>query len=147
MIKKSFTAILALLSCAALPALATESGEAFFARYQSLYQSFDPAVADLYCDQALIRNERTYPDGTQRTLELPAAAYKDMMRSVMPMAKTRGDTSTYSDVKYAFEGSNVRIKATRYSELKKYASPLSMLVGRCADGRFGVLEELSQSRP
>lgn len=144
------TIILATLiaTCSAIvPAMATEPSQALFAQYQSLYQAFDPAVADMYCDEAVIRNQRTYPDGNQRTINLQAATYKNVLRSVMPMAKAKGDISTYTDVKYSAEGDNVRIKTMRYSEMKRYESPFSLLVGRCADGNRGILEELSHSRP
>jgi hypothetical protein len=65
----------------------------------------------------------------------------------MPIAKQRGDRSSYSDVTYALEGPNVRITATRFSELKRYSSPLSLLVGRRPDGRWMIYEELSESQP
>ncbi len=127
--------------------MANEPAQGLFAQYQSLYQAFDPAVADMYCDEAVIQNQRTYPDGNQRTINLPAAAYRNLLRSVMPVAKAKGDVSAYTDVKYSAEGANVRIKAMRYSEMKRYESPFSLLVGQCADGKRGILEELSHSRP
>lgn len=122
--------------------------EALFAQYQARERAFDPAAADLYCDTALIRNVRSYPDGQQRTLELPAPKYKALIRAAMPMAQAKGDYSTYSEVSYRPEGDGVRVSATRTSVLKQYASPISLLVGRCAEGAdWGILEELSQSQP
>lgn len=66
-----------------------------FDSYQSRERLFDPAVADLYCDRALIRNVRTYPNGQQRTLKLPATQYKELIRAAMPLARSRGDYSTW----------------------------------------------------
>ncbi|MEG5172684.1 hypothetical protein [Microcoleus sp. B3-D7] len=131
------------------PVLANElnKAEKVFANYQSLERAFDPAVADLYCDTALIRNVRTYPGGRQRTLEFPAPKYKDLIRAAMPVAKARGDYSTYSKIVYSLEGKNVRITATRFSVMKNYSSTISLLVGKCNSGQTGVLEEISQSRP
>lgn len=129
------------LACGATPA------ERIFAQYQSRERAFDPAVADMYCDNALIRNVRTYPDGQQRALEFPAPKYKELVRMAMPMAQAKGDYSTYSDVTYAPEGDGVRITATRYSVLKQYASPISLRIGPCNGGDWAILEELSQSRP
>lgn len=132
-------------------ALAQDSGLAtaqrLFEQYQSRERAFDPAAADLYCDSAIIRNTRTYPDDTQRTLELPVAKYKSLVRSTMPLARARGDSSDYFGISYQREGANVRITATRYSRLKQYSSPLSLLVGACEGGSWAVLEELSHSRP
>lgn len=128
-----------------MPAFAQTEAEALFAKYQAMERAFDPDVASLYCDSALIRNVRTSPDGQQRTLQLPATAYKNLIRNAMPLAKAKGDINTYSEVAYSKEGANTRIKATRYSEMKKYYSPISLLVGKCGND-FGILEELSQSQ-
>lgn len=129
--------------------LATErsEAEALFERYQALGRAYDPAVADLYCDTALIRNVRTYPTGEKRTLDFPATKYKELVRSVMPLAQARGDLNTYSQISAVAEGPNVRITAARFSELKKYSSPVSVSVGQCGDTGLAILEELSESRP
>ncbi len=149
-IVSSFCWVAALLitACAsAAPSQSPSRAEGVFKTYQSLGGSFDPAVADLYCDTGLIRNIRTYPDGQKRKLEMPATKYKELIRSVMPLAKSRGDISTYSSVAYSPEADNVRITATRYSVLKDYSSPMSLLVGACDGGDWGILEELSESQP
>lgn len=65
----------------------------------------------------------------------------------MPVPRARGDTNRHSDVSYSQEGLPVHITAIHYSELKRYASPLSLLVGRCDGGDWAVLEELGESRP
>ncbi len=118
-----------------------------FERYVALERAFDAAQADLYADDAKIQNTRTYPTGQKRTVEFPAPEYKKLLRAAMPLAKARGDTSTYSDVKYAQVGERVRITCTRFSELKKYSSPLSLLVGPGADGKWLIVEEISESQP
>jgi hypothetical protein len=85
---------------------------ALFERYVTLEQQFDPLVADLYSDEAVIKNKRTYPTGQVREMTLPARQYKDLIRKAMPLAKERGDTSSYSECAYSEEGS-------------RYASPAS----------------------
>lgn len=124
-----------------------EEAKKLFGRYVDSERTFDPSVADLYSDEAKIQNKRTYPDGSTRVSTIPAPKYKQLIRQAMPLAKERGDTSTYSQVKYVEEGANVRITATRFSNLKKYSSPLSLLVGPSTDGQWGIHEELSESRP
>jgi hypothetical protein len=99
-----------------------------FERFVQLSQVFDARVAELYDDTAVIRNKRTYPTGEVRELAIPAPQYKELIRNAMPVAKARGDRNTYSDLKYASEGKGVRITGIRYSELKRYSSPISMLV-------------------
>ena len=116
-------------------------------RYVALERAFDPAAAELYSDDAKIQNTRTYSSGERRTLTFPTADYKKLIRAALPFAKARGDTNTYSDVKYTVEGERVRITSTRFSELKKYSSPLSLLVGPAPGGQWLIFEELSESKP
>ena len=142
-----FLALLATACASTAQSQASGRAEALFNDYSSLERSYDPTVADLYCDSALIRNVRTFPDGQKRTLELPATKYKELIRIAMPLAKAKSDYSTYSGVAYASEGNNVRITATRYSNMKKYSSPMSLLVGACNGGAWAILEELSESIP
>jgi len=125
----------------------TDAAKALFDKFTQLERNFDPAAADLYADDALIRNKRRYPDGQVRELTLPADQYKALIRQAMPLAKARGDTSSYSAVTFTNEGPGVRIQATRFSHLKKYSSPLSMLVAPGAGGTWLIREELSESRP
>ena len=140
-----------LLACflIAIPAAAQDQSQAesVFDQYQSKEKAFDASLADLYCDTAIMRNVRTYPDGQQRTLELPASKYKEVIRAAMPLAIAKGDYSTYSGVAFSPENDNIRITATRYSINKKYSSPISLLIGDCGSDTYGILEELSQSQP
>src|SRR5262249_23639104 len=116
-------------------------------RYVVLERSFDVAIAELYADGALIENTRRYPNGQTRTIRIPVDEYRRLIRAAMPLAKARGDLNRYSAVKVTPEGKNVRITAVRYSELKKYESPISLLVGRDRIGRMAILEERGESRP
>lgn len=125
----------------------TSAARQLFEQYVALGQAYEPGVADLYAEEALIRNKRTYPDGQVKEMTLPAPTYKTLLRNAMPLAKSRGDRSTYSDVSYTVEGQRVRVKAARYSELKKYTSPISLLVGPGPGGKWLIYEELSESRP
>lgn len=124
-----------------------DDAKAFFDRYVQLEHAFDPAAADLYADDAQIKNKRTYPNGQVRELTMPAPQYKALIRQSMPLAKARGDTSSYSDITFTNEGSGVRVRAKRFSDLKKYSSPISLLVAPNASGQWLIREELSESRP
>ena len=118
-----------------------------FERYGALSAAFDTTMADLFSDSAHIENTRRNPDSTVKVLTLPAPAYKDLIRKVMPLARARNDRNTYSKVTYVAEGPNVRIRGQRYSTLKKYTSPFSLLVGPDAEGRWLILEEITESKP
>ncbi len=136
-----------LLFAGASSATSIDDAKAFFDRYVQLGHSFDPAAADLYADDALIKNKRTYPTGQVRELTMPANSFKTLIRKTMPLAKLRGDTNSYSEITYSKEGLMVRIRATRFSNLKKYSSPISLLVSPDDKGRWLIREEVSESRP
>jgi hypothetical protein len=118
-----------------------------FARFVHISHTFDPAVADLFADEARIVSVRKYPNGLERKLEMKGAEYKALLREVMPLAKARGDISTYTDVSYQPDGAHMRIRATRYSTLKQYSSPYSLLIGPDASGAWLIYEEWSATRP
>lgn len=128
-------------------AASIEEAKALFNQYVQAEKTFDTSVADLYAEDAVIKNKRTYPTGQVRELTMPATQYKSLVRQAMPLAKLRGDTSTYSEVSFSKEGSKVRIRATRFSNLKKYSSPISLLVASDDSGHMLIYEELSESRP
>lgn len=127
--------------------LTTEAAKTLFAQYVALEYAYDANIAELYADDALIKNKRIYPAGDVREITMPAVNYKTLLRQAMPIAKVRGDRSTYSQVTYTLEGERVRIQASRFSELKSYTSPISLLVGPSKSGKWLIYEELSESRP
>ena len=140
-------AFTALASAQSLSADGRAKAEALWNRYVALEAAFDPAVADLYADDAVIRNRRTYPTGEVREATVPAAQYKVLVRQAIPLAKARNDISRYSGCTYAAEGARVRVACARFSVLKNYTSPISLLVGPGPGGPWLIFEELSESRP
>lgn len=123
------------------------AARAVFEKYVALEHAFDPTLADMYADTAVIRNKRTYPSGNVRDVSFPAPQYKALIRKAMPQARAHKDVSTYSKVNAVAEGDAVRITASRFSELKQYSSPLSLLLRKGDNGRWLIVEELSESRP
>src|SRR4051794_13379872 len=73
-----------------------DQAKSLFARFVQLEQSYDPRVADLYADDAVIKAKRMYPTGEIREVTFPASKYKQLIRQGMPLAKARGDRSTYT---------------------------------------------------
>lgn len=124
------------------------AAKALFETYVQLEHTFDPAVADLYAHDAVIKNTRHYPTGQVREIELEGEQYKALIRQAMPLAKARGDRSTYSEITYELkDDGSVVIKASRYSELKDYTSPLRLTVAPDDEGRWRIVVELSESQP
>jgi hypothetical protein len=126
---------------------ARAKAEQLWNRYVALEAAFDPAVADLYADSALIRNRRTYPTGEVREATVPAPQYRALVRQAIPLAKAKNDTNRYSDCVYTAEDARVRIVCARFSALRNYTSPISVLLGPGPAGDWLIFEELSESRP
>lgn len=123
---------------------ALDPARQLFARYVALEAAFDPALAELYSDRAVIRVRR-YDNGAFRDVTIPAPRYKQSIRSALPVAKSRNDVNRYSEVSFAAEGpSRVRIAATRYSVLKRYASAIRLVVAP-DNGQWAIVEESSES--
>lgn len=143
--------MLLLLTVAVASGLAStddlDKAKALFKQYIALETAYDPAMADLYVETAVIRNRRIYPTGQVRELTIPAVQYKSLIRAAMPLAKARGDYSTYSETSFTQEGQNVRIHAIRFSVLKQYSSPITILVGPVSSGAWAIFEEISESQP
>jgi hypothetical protein len=124
---------------------APPSAEQFFDHFVALGRAYDPAVADLYADDAMIQSVRRDPDGTSRTLRFIGEPYKRLIRSTMPLARQRGDRDRYSDVSVSADGGRTRIRCTRYNELKRYTSPFELVLERSGDS-WQIIEEYSESR-
>ena len=147
-------ALLVLASAALAPAQELPpdmraKAEQLWNRYFAMEAAFDPAIADLYADDALIENRRTYPTGEVRTATVPAPQYKRLVRQEIPLAKAKNDASRYSDCKFTLRGTQerVRIVCSRYSVLKDYSSTIALLVGPGPAGAWVIHEERSESRP
>jgi len=107
---------------------------------------YDPGLADLYADEALIKQRRKMPMGEPQDVMIPAAKYKTLLRQNIATAKARGDRSTYSDVTYTREGEFIRIDALRSTEMSKRITPFSIVVGQSPSGTWLIYEEVSASR-
>jgi ketosteroid isomerase-like protein len=142
-----FLSLIAVGTARSADDLSVKHAQSLFTRFAELAHAFDPALANLYADDARIVSTRKYSNGTERTLEMQGTEYKALIRQAMPIAKARGDVSTYSDLSYQRDGTRVRIRATRYSILKQYSSPYTLLVGPGAAGQWLIYEERSITRP
>ena len=131
----------------AAQASAPGSAQELWDDFVELGTGFDPALADLYADDAVIALTRRYPDGRTRTLQLTGKEYKPMVRQAMPIARNRGDLDVYSNVRFENLGDRTRITATRYGTLKKYRAPHELIVGNVGSSGWKILKETGESGP
>lgn len=125
-----------------------QSAEQLFGRYIDLEHAFDPALVDLYSDQAHVQSRIIVAGRPPTVRDWSGVQYKELLRRALAKAKEQGkDLNYYSAVTYLREGSRVRIKAMRYADLQKAVSPVELLVGPDAAGKWRIFEELSESHP
>jgi hypothetical protein len=118
-----------------------------FKQYTDLERAYDPSQSDLFSSTAAIRDTRVYQDGTNKLFTWSGENYKLIIKAQMPVSRARGEQYVYSQVTYAREGNNVRIKCNRYSPQKKAGAPLEMLVAPNGKNGFKIVEEICQSQP
>ena len=68
-----------LAALAATHASSEDAARQLFEQYVALGHAYDPTIADLYADDAFIKNKRTYPTGEVRELTMPAGKYKALI--------------------------------------------------------------------
>lgn len=121
----------------------------FFNDFVKRSNAFDVGVVDLYSPSARILILR---DGTDR-MEMTRSQLKQLAIQVMPLAKKRGDTSTFEDVKVFAQGDGFRVTATRTPAVKCVPDTNYHLDVVRLDNSWLVVEEyaetvsLSQCKP
>lgn len=86
----------------------------FFNEFVKRANAFDVGVADLYSPSARIITLR---DETER-LELTGSQWKQLLIRVMSVARQRGDTNTFEQVKVFAHGEGFRVTAIRTPAIK-----------------------------
>lgn len=75
-------------------------------------------------------------------MELTGAQWKQLIVKVMPLAKTKNDMSTFSDINITEIKDGFKIKANRYSVRKCYTDTgYYMVVKPISDGSLKIFEE------
>jgi len=127
---------------------ARKKAETLFNRYIDLEHAFDPALVDLYSDEAHIQSRVIVPGRPPTVRTWSGAQYKELLRRALAKAKEkRQDLNFYSAVTYLSEGNRVRIKARRYAQLENVVTPVEILVGPDLGGSWRIFEELSEDHP
>ena len=122
-----------------------EQAHALFEQYIQLEEAFNPDIALLYADTALIQVTKKRPDGGEETLHIPPQRYKTILKTMMPMAEALNDSGTYHDIEYTQQANGqVRIESIRYSKRSQRKIPLVLIVGPDNYGDWVIFEESSR---
>lgn len=123
----------------------TEKAAAFFQKFIAMERDFDPALMDLYDDDASVTNTRRLSNGLVKDKIINVAYMKKMYQNSLWFAKWMGDTKVYADITYTEVGNGVRIMCTRSSLHKRRSVPYELIVGPGPKGDWVILMEHSES--
>ena len=118
-----------------------------FKQFTDLERAYDPSQAELFASNAVIKDTRVYQDGQNKTLTWNGDNYRQIVKAQLPVAKSRAEQYSYSQLNFSHEGNNVRLKCSRASSTKKYAAPMEMVFAPSGKpGGWKIVEENCQSQ-
>ncbi len=118
----------------------------FFEKYQTLGDSFDTSVVNLYADDAEITSIRKMPDGIEQLMKIEGRKWKEMIVDTMDIGKQRGDTSRFTDIKIAIDSDRAKISANRYATIKCFDDKnYYMVVEERANNELRIVEEFYET--
>lgn len=118
----------------------------FFEKYQTLGNSFDVAVSELYSDQAMIIAIRKMPDGIEQTMKVEGKKWKQIIADSMDAGKQRGDISEFSNVKVSVNENRAKVTANRYATIKCFNdSRYYMIIEKGDNNKLQIVEEFMES--
>jgi len=139
---------IAVALCGLAPTVADSAEKAdfmqFFDDFQSLSAEFDPALSQLYADDAKIMGVRKKADGSEESMTIDGRRWKTIILSSMERAKQLGDRSEYTDVDIALEADRAKISATRYSHLDCFTDERFYIVVS-GDEQLKVIEQFMET--
>ncbi|WP_420467018.1 hypothetical protein [Panacagrimonas sp.] len=119
----------------------------FFDRYVELERGFEAARFDLFAPGAIVTRVQTDSQGQPETLELTLEEHRAQTLRSLQQAQAKSDTYSYADVAVeAREDGNVRISATRISDLSRKSTPFELVIEPEADS-WQVVELQLRAEP
>ncbi|MCU7829844.1 MAG: hypothetical protein KZQ85_12320 [Candidatus Thiodiazotropha sp. (ex Myrtea sp. 'scaly one' KF741663)] len=141
--------VLSLLSQSAFSdQISIEEGKRFFDNYQAQDAAYDPAFIELFTDDSRIRSLRRYPTGQEKLVHVNGAQWKSLLHYGLPIAKSTGDRSEFSNPRYEKNGKYLRIRADRHSLLRCFIDYGFYLdIERRQNGNLYIREMYLESQP
>ncbi|MEM9255897.1 MAG: hypothetical protein AAGA91_10630 [Pseudomonadota bacterium] len=132
----------------AIPAHSADEAayRAFFERYAALNEAYDPALADLYANEAVILAARKTSVGSEQIMRLEGRRWKELVAANLEQARQRGDRSEFSDIEVTLQGRQATITASRYAVLSCFTDDrYYMIVKTVETGSIEIVEEFVET--
>lgn len=119
-----------------------EAVKDFFEDYAQRSAEFDPSVAELYADSAILQGTQLMKDGSTKQVRMTGAQYKAMIPLINEQAKSLNDYSEYKDFEIEhIDEDEARILALRYSHYKCYEDHNYAMTVRKMEDQWRIVEE------
>ena len=127
---------------------AQSSAKALFEQYQTLSESFDPAVLDLYASDAVLKDTTVMADGSSKTTTMTMAQYKTVFPEVIKAMQASNEHDEFKHIKITVLDENTaRITANRYSSTKCYEDKNYYMVLQQSNNQSWKITEEFQTSP
>lgn len=110
--------------------------------YVKLERAYDPKLAELYADEAVIKSNQSGPNGESQWVTAQGWQYKRMIRDAMPRSRALGYKASYSGARYELAGKNVRVSVTQYVDQSRSSYPIQWVIGPGRTSQWLILEEV-----
>lgn len=117
----------------------------FIGKFLELSHNYDPALIDMYSDNANIVRKVIHEDGKVEKVIIPTDLYKKSLLFFRLPAKLQGYRNEFINFSYVMEGKNVRATGLRKSNNTNIV-PISFLLGKDSSGKFRILEEITETK-
>lgn len=114
--------------------------------YVTLERAYDPRLADLYADEAVIKSNQVDASGEPTWITVQGWKYKRMIREAMPKSRSTGYRASYTGARYELYGKNVRVSVTQYVDRTRSSNPIQWVIGPGRTSQWLILEETSVRR-
>jgi len=114
--------------------------------YVNLERAYDPRLADLYADEAVIKANQVGPSGEPEWYTVQGWQYKRMLREAMPKSRSAGYKASYSGARYEMSGKHVRVSVVQYVDKTRSSNPIQWTIGPGRTSQWLILEEVSVRR-
>jgi hypothetical protein len=114
--------------------------------YVNLERAYDPRLADLYADEAVIKANQSGPNGESQWVTAQGWQYKKMIRDAMPRFRAQGFKASYSGARYELSGKNVRVSVMQYVDKSRSSNPVQWTIGPGRTSQWLILEQVIVQR-
>ena len=138
---------LVMMSASVYAASTKQEALAFFNKYVSAANNYDPSITTMYSPSARIIREIVKPDGSTVTRVTNTQRYISEMRKAQIVAKVRQYKNNYTNVKVDQTGTDTyKVSSFRQPSGESYKLKAYFVVKKQPNGHWLIVEEMMQTK-